>query len=344
MEKSILNKLKNIKPSDYVRLFEFRNYPLFYDSLWLQFYQEYEALCINVDNLRTSYIPVTQFKRSLSVGKKLYSDPSQIKKFKKEFNDVEKQLLAETEILSKSDNNINKIPELFKIWFKYYSLTDFHCTDNARKQIDKYFPDFGDYKKKKRISINKIATGQNSYLMKFLKRYSSDKKINNKHVRLHTIDEIISNKFINIAYRQNSVLTMENNKYIMLTGKKAIETATKMRKVNLGKGQTANKGKITGTVFVFHNDMSDTDQISALAERMPTGSILICETTSPDIAPLYKKANGLITAQGGIMSHASIISRELNLPCIVGMDNVTRLFQTGDSVLLDAEKCEITKL
>ena len=57
------------------------------------------------------------------------------------------------------------------------------------------------------------------------------------------------------------------------------------------------------------------------------------------------KAKGIITAEGGFLSHASIISRELGIPCITGIgeDNMERLKQnshikmnggTGDIIIL----------
>ena len=39
-----------------------------------------------------------------------------------------------------------------------------------------------------------------------------------------------------------------------------------------------------------------------------------------------------MTNQGGMLSHAAIISRELDIPCIVGTNNATKVFQTGDVI------------
>ena len=67
------------------------------------------------------------------------------------------------------------------------------------------------------------------------------------------------------------------------------------------------------------------------------GDILLTETTSPDFVPLMKKASGIIADQGGLNSHAAIMSRELGVPCLVGTYYATRVLKTGDVVELDAD-------
>ena len=58
--------------------------------------------------------------------------------------------------------------------------------------------------------------------------------------------------------------------------------------------------------------------------------------TSPDYVPAMKKSAAIITDQGGMLSHAAIISRELNIPCIVGANNATELINSGDLIEVDA--------
>lgn len=136
--------------------------------------------------------------------------------------------------------------------------------------------------------------------------------------------------------RKDSVYAKSDDKDILIEGILARDIAKKFRSNCLGKGIVVNKGKAQGVAFVFHNDISNTRQIAELSKRLPTKCVLICETTSPDLSPLYKDAVALVTAQGGVMSHAAIIAREANMPCIVGMENVTRYFNTGDIVEVDA--------
>lgn len=66
--------------------------------------------------------------------------------------------------------------------------------------------------------------------------------------------------------------------------------------------------------------------------------ILLTWFTDPEWVPIMKKFKGVITAVGGFLSHAAIICREMNIPCIVEMDK-TELF-----MLKDVKKIEINGL
>jgi pyruvate,water dikinase len=44
-----------------------------------------------------------------------------------------------------------------------------------------------------------------------------------------------------------------------------------------------------------------------------------------------------VTDEGGITSHAAIVSRELNIPCITGTQVATRSLQDGDLIDVNAD-------
>ncbi len=96
------------------------------------------------------------------------------------------------------------------------------------------------------------------------------------------------------------------------------------------KGQTANPGKVTGRAkLVFGPKHSN---------KVKRGDILVSTATSPQLLSAMKKAKAFITDLGGITSHAAIVSRELNRPCIVGTKIVTQILNDGDLVEVDADK------
>jgi pyruvate,water dikinase len=68
------------------------------------------------------------------------------------------------------------------------------------------------------------------------------------------------------------------------------------------------------------------------------GDILVATMTSPEYIFLIKKSKAVITDAGGLTSHAAIVSRELNIPCIVGTKIATQVFKDGDMVEVDANK------
>lgn len=71
--------------------------------------------------------------------------------------------------------------------------------------------------------------------------------------------------------------------------------------------------------------------------------IVVVPSTSPSYVPLMRKAKALVTDHGGMMSHAAIVAREFNLPCIVGTKQATKVLQSGDKVVLDLVKGEVNR-
>ncbi len=96
------------------------------------------------------------------------------------------------------------------------------------------------------------------------------------------------------------------------------------------KGSIAFRGYTKGTVKII-NTLSD-------IEKFNDGDILVSINTNPSLMPAIIKCSGIITDEGGVMCHASIIARELKKPCIIGTKNATRVLHDGDLVEVDAEK------
>ncbi len=102
------------------------------------------------------------------------------------------------------------------------------------------------------------------------------------------------------------------------------------------KGMPVQSGIAIGNVRVLL--VEDITSFAKVAKYFKKGEILVTTMTSPNIIALMKDAGGIVTNEGGICSHAAIVSRELGKPCVVGTENATRVFKTGDRVLLDANK------
>lgn len=73
-------------------------------------------------------------------------------------------------------------------------------------------------------------------------------------------------------------------------------------------------------------------------KRVREGDILVANTTHPNYLPAMHKAAAFVTNEGGMISHAAIVARELKKPCIVGTGNATKILMEGDLVEVDADK------
>jgi pyruvate, water dikinase len=69
--------------------------------------------------------------------------------------------------------------------------------------------------------------------------------------------------------------------------------------------------------------------------RVNKGDVLVTRMTTPDYVPLMVKTSGIVTDEGGMTSHAAIVSRELGVPCVVGTSNATKVLKDGMTVSVD---------
>lgn len=92
-------------------------------------------------------------------------------------------------------------------------------------------------------------------------------------------------------------------------------------------GRRVVPGRITGRVLVMPEFQP---------APWPEFDLLVARHTDPGWSLLLAQSKGLIIEQGGLLSHASIVARELGIPTLVGVDGATQYLQTGDRVTLDA--------
>lgn len=71
--------------------------------------------------------------------------------------------------------------------------------------------------------------------------------------------------------------------------------------------------------------------------KVKRGDILVANFTTPDFVPAMEKAAAIVTDQGGLSSHAAIVSRELGVPCVIATKEGTRLIKDGDLLEVDAK-------
>lgn len=95
-------------------------------------------------------------------------------------------------------------------------------------------------------------------------------------------------------------------------------------------GQSIGQQIVTGVVRIV-NSISDIEQFNQ-------GDILVTGMTDPDWVPLMKKAGAIVTDQGGRTCHAAIVSRELQIPAIVGTRNATTKLHDKQDVTVDCSK------
>ena len=108
----------------------------------------------------------------------------------------------------------------------------------------------------------------------------------------------------------------------------------KAESAHILKGLGASPGTARGRVAII-KDMND-------VSKFKEGDVLVTKITDPTMTVIMGMASAIVCDIGSIVSHPSIISRELGIPCVVATKNATTALKDGDLVEVDGEKGIIT--
>ncbi|MBI5452039.1 hypothetical protein HY945_01125 [Candidatus Gottesmanbacteria bacterium] len=257
--------------------------------------------------------------------------------------------------------------------FKWLSCLDIHNKPWTKDEFEKHIQSFGKSSKKKTVPFGKYASSLKinpedlDYLLMAQKfvyikdarddfrrqgvyfarnlftetaRRMAIKPEETTYLQENEIVSFLSGKSNHfqklISERKKGfVLYLDTNKKLVcLQGKditKVLSTfhlLSKEEEIKEISGTVASKGKAIGIVTIIRG-VKD-------LEKVKEGNILVAVTTHPDYVPAMRIAAAIITDEGGITSHAAIVSREFGIPCIVGTKNATRVLHDGDKVEVDA--------
>jgi pyruvate,water dikinase len=96
------------------------------------------------------------------------------------------------------------------------------------------------------------------------------------------------------------------------------------------KGRSACRGLVRGFARIIHSPKD--------FSKIKKGDIIIVMNTGPDFVPILNRVGAIVSEEGGITAHVSVISRELNIPCVVGIPKITKELKDDDSLEVDANK------
>ena len=121
---------------------------------------------------------------------------------------------------------------------------------------------------------------------------------------------------------------------------KASEYAEKLR--NAGDEYLAERAKdITDVFALVLDDMLCVREFDA--NDVPEGAVIVASSLSPTdtIALAKRKIAALALTEGGSSSHVVILARNYGIPAVVGINNIARQIQTGETVIVNGKTAEV---
>lgn len=92
------------------------------------------------------------------------------------------------------------------------------------------------------------------------------------------------------------------------------------------KGQGCCPGIVKGRVRLVYNP----NELNSL-----NGDILVTSSTDPGWVTLFPTTSAILVERGSLLSHSAIVSREMGIPCIVGVSGILKRLKTGDFIEMD---------
>jgi pyruvate,water dikinase len=80
------------------------------------------------------------------------------------------------------------------------------------------------------------------------------------------------------------------------------------------------------------------------ANGLEPGDVLVCAATSPEWTPYFGVVGALVTASGGLLTHAAVVAREFGIAAVVGAAGATTAIPDGAMVIVDGSKGIVTIL
>lgn len=141
--------------------------------------------------------------------------------------------------------------------------------------------------------------------------------------------KILPNSLINARKKG---LIVYRKEYVS-TNLKEVENILFTDRYDVLNGICASPGKVSGKIKIIKS--------SSDIHKMSPGDIMVSPGTDFDLINAMQIAGAIITEEGGILSHASVVSRELGIPCIIGVTNATKILKDNSFVTINASKGEI---
>ncbi|MEK7463614.1 MAG: PEP-utilizing enzyme [Patescibacteria group bacterium] len=357
----------NLNVKDYARAFQFKMHPPFLIvDLFAKGYRNVDHVMISQDGWFTTYISKESIKQTSKIGIEIYSNKSNFQKLIDESNTYEKGSEEYFKyLLTKKSLNLDETKRFFDViveFWTHFQKTEFIYLDSAFEFSKndaitaENLKSFGEFKYHARGYMNLVLYSGPKYFESVLRILSEQFKIDYETISNYSQKEIIDlysqkitgkDKIQSIKNSYSIIYLNQKDSFLFGIDSRSFVSAF-ISNFESGielKGRTACKGKVRGKVRIIIIDGFDKfNDLLIQIEKMKKGEILVTETTTPEFTPACSKATAILTAQGGMMSHAAIISRELKIPCIVGIHNILKVLKTGDMVEVDAEKGIVRKI
>ena len=181
----------------------------------------------------------------------------------------------------------------------------------------------------KKIAITRDSSGRNTIVKLNSEKsktriLSNGKLIELANYALRLEEHYKKPQDIEFAIEEDTIYIVQSRPITTL-GEKKIQKEISGKVILTGQG--ASPGIGVGVVKIIKN-LEDLD-------RIKKGDVLVTEMTNPDMVVSMQRSVAIVTDEGGLTSHAAIVSREMGIPAVVGTREATSLLKDGMKITVD---------
>ncbi len=96
------------------------------------------------------------------------------------------------------------------------------------------------------------------------------------------------------------------------------------------KGLPASPGEAEGDAIVIEDKKS--------LKKVEKGKIVVLKDSTPQLTPYLVRSDGLIGERRSLLCHLGVLSREYQIPCLLGVKKALEIIDSGDYIRFDTRK------
>jgi phosphohistidine swiveling domain-containing protein len=356
------------KERDYRLSFEAHGISSLVADVCMQGYNGIDVLDFTRRGVFYQYFSETACERYAQEGLALYRDEQTFTQFIHTLTQLQErgeQLAVKT--LTAPTCSSQDIRSLFQTWIEYSRLyfqfgieyLEGVALHTEEQVLTQHLAIVESIKNPARDYITRAFISENSHLVQTVTKLATQFNLSASDLLEYTVDEIYRlfdeqrvSPTVLAERRQAFIAQAKECTYEYSWGAEAealivdFLSDSKSVKADHVDGIVANRSTnvVCGRVVLLQVDYRNFGPTTAKMAAMSEGSVLISHATAPELMVACRKAAAIVTDLGGLVSHAAIVSRELNIPCIVGTKHATKIFKDGDMVEVDTQTGVVRKI
>jgi phosphoenolpyruvate synthase/pyruvate phosphate dikinase len=347
----------NYKSTDYYLLFQTNGVNFFFTDLCTKYYDKFNGVTLSVNNQWRYYVHLSERALAEEAYKAFYKDVATVEESSRRFMETMDRATKSKDILKDmntvSVESFDTFVSESAILMDEYSKFDHMYTDYLFKDLRGDLSDLVQLVQEKknlfREYVNQVFFNEDGYLMLIIQKIADQKSVPVDQLLYASINKVrtlLANGIFKSEGKDGDdyALIRDNLQFTPLFGTEAKNfirdflVEENLSAVESIKGiSVSKKGVYKGIVKKISIDYANLQQSVNALSQMERGIILVTESTVPEMLSIMARSLAVITDMGGMLSHAAITCRELDIPCIIGTKFATQVLKDGDMVEVDAD-------